>query len=104
MKLVPKIKDVWAGRVQIGRELADAEPEADQRERGADPCHQRPFRGLAIAFPREFVGDVGDDGLVGHRRIASLDWATMVAKTINVPHPLAKRDLRSASAFGPQAK
>jgi len=79
-------------------------PEAEGLASHAATGLTRGRRGLAIAFPREFVGDVGDDGLVGHRRIASLDCATMVAKTIEVLHPLAKRHLRSASAFGPHAK
>src|SRR4051794_20931520 len=57
-----------ASPLKVSIELPDPEPKSDQRERGPDPRHQRAFRRLAIAFPGEFVGNIGGDRLVAHRR------------------------------------
>ena len=42
--------------LEVSVELSDAEPKPNQREGRPDPSHQSTFCGLAVTFPREFVG------------------------------------------------
>ncbi len=52
--------------LEVSVELSDSEAKPDQRESGPNPRHQRTLCGLAVAFPREFVGKVGGKRLVAH--------------------------------------
>ena len=61
------VRRVHAGRIQVGGQPADAEPEGDQRQGRANPRQQGSFGGLPAAFLRQVVGRVGIEGLVGHR-------------------------------------
>jgi hypothetical protein len=53
---------VQPGVVEIAVELADAEPEPDQSQGGADPRHERPISGLPAPFSRELGAGVDHGG------------------------------------------
>ena len=53
--------------LEVGVDPSDTEPKPDQRESGPNPRHQRTLCRLAIAFPRELVGNVVGKRLVAHR-------------------------------------
>src|SRR6185312_6556516 len=54
--------------VKVSVELSDSESKPDKREGCTNPRHQRALRGLAVAFPREFVGQAGANRLVAHQQ------------------------------------
>ena len=53
---------VQPGVVEIAVELADAEPEPDQCQDGADPRQERPIGGLQAPFSRELGAGVDHGG------------------------------------------
>ena len=58
--------------LEVSLKFSDSESKSDQGEGGPNPRHQRPLCGLAIAFPREFVGNIGGERPVAHQRCPRL--------------------------------
>jgi len=71
---------VQAGRVQVGGELADAEPETDQRERRANPSHQRSFAASRLRSLASSLAMLEATGLSVIGGFPVLGRITMVAK------------------------